>query len=943
MDIALCVPGFLAALFSLPAAGAPLPSSETAFNYQGQLKQDGRPINDTCDLFFFLMDAPVDGLDLGLIPYEELPIVDGLFSVELDFGADALVGGERFLEIIVRCPAGLGMLETLSPRQRITAAPLAVQTRGILIGGDGGVAVATEAQDGIALGGEATSETGPTAGVEGKAKSREGTGVRGLAEAMQGPAKAVEGRCSSSSGTGVHGEANSESGPTKGVEGLTRSPDGIGVRGLATATQGPAKAVEGKSSSAGGTGVLGEATSGSGLTKGVEGLSRSPDGIGVRGLTTATEGPAKAVSGESASSSGTGVHGLVTALTGQTVGVLGEAESEDGTGVVGDAKRVTGSGTGVLGKSFAPAGHGVLGKSFAPVGQTRGVKGEATSTSGTGVHGLVTAQTGQTIGVLGESESEEGSGVVGDAKRVTGSGTGVLGKSFAPAGHGVLGKSFAPVGQTRGVKGEVASTSGTGVYGEATAASGVTSGVTGESESGDGTGVLGKATKTTGVTKGVKGEAASTQGTGVFGAATAVTGATIGVTGEVDSNAGTGILGKAKAAAGVTKGLKGEATSTSGTGVHGLVTAAMGVTIGVDGETASNAGLAVRGRATAASGVTYGVRGEAVSPAGFGGYFVGRGYFSNRLGVGTETPQQQLEVAGTQAIARLSTSSNANGSLLELSNTGTQTTLGAINFLNSAGSTSGQLAYLGTANAMTLRTNGSERMRIDSAGNVGVGAAAPGAKLHVVGNRVRLENAGKMIEMRADGGAVDLQSTTNDLFISSEGAGGSNRVFINPFPQHGNVGIGTTTPTEKLSVSGNICATGNLFQCSDGRYKQHEQVIDGSLDKVSRMRGVYYNWNRAAHADKGFSDHRQVGLIAQEVCDVLPEVVSQSSDGMYVIDYGRVVPLLVEAVKELRISVQDKDAKLAADQQKLATLELRVERLEAAFSNARMGQAENQP
>ncbi len=52
-------------------------------------------------------------------------------------------------------------------------------------------------------------------------------------------------------------------------------------------------------------------------------------------------------------------------------------------------------------------------------------------------------------------------------------------------------------------------------------------------------------------------------------------------------------------------------------------------------------------------------------------------------------------------------------------------------------------------------------------GTVGVGTATPATKFHVMGNRIRLENAGKILEMRADGTAVDLETPTNDLFLRS--------------------------------------------------------------------------------------------------------------------------------------------------------------------------------
>lgn len=92
-----------------------------------------------------------------------------------------------------------------------------------------------------------------------------------------------------------------------------------------------------------------------------------------------------------------------------------------------------------------------------------------------------------------------------------------------------------------------------------------------------------------------------------------------------------------------------------------------------------------------------------------------------KLGIGPVIPTRQLEVLATQGVARLTTSSSSFGSVLELKNNASSPTfLGAINFLTSADAVPGQIAYLGTTNEMTFRTNGAERMRIDSSGNVTV-------------------------------------------------------------------------------------------------------------------------------------------------------------------------------------------------------------------------------
>ena len=109
-----------------PQGNAGDPPLGTAFTYQGQLKQDGNPVNGTCDFQFSLWDAADDGTQIGSQTKTNVNVVNGLFTVQLDFGAGAFTGEARWLEIAVRCPAGSGSYTTLRPRQELTATPYAL-------------------------------------------------------------------------------------------------------------------------------------------------------------------------------------------------------------------------------------------------------------------------------------------------------------------------------------------------------------------------------------------------------------------------------------------------------------------------------------------------------------------------------------------------------------------------------------------------------------------------------------------------------------------------------------------------------------------------------------------------------------------------------------------------------------------------------------------------
>ena len=105
-------------------AGSPLTA---AFTYQGRLSSSGIPYTGPCDLQFGLWDAGTGGAQIG--PTQTLtnvPLADGYFTVQLDWGADKFFGEQRWLDISVCCPAGGGTYTPLTPRQMLTAAPQAL-------------------------------------------------------------------------------------------------------------------------------------------------------------------------------------------------------------------------------------------------------------------------------------------------------------------------------------------------------------------------------------------------------------------------------------------------------------------------------------------------------------------------------------------------------------------------------------------------------------------------------------------------------------------------------------------------------------------------------------------------------------------------------------------------------------------------------------------------
>jgi hypothetical protein len=111
----------------------------TAFTYQGQLKVSDAPYTGTCDVKFGLYDALTGGTQVGILTKTAMPVAEGLFTVQLDYGTGKFEGDARWLEMSVRCPSGSGTYQILSPRQALTAAPYALHSKGAPWSGLSGV------------------------------------------------------------------------------------------------------------------------------------------------------------------------------------------------------------------------------------------------------------------------------------------------------------------------------------------------------------------------------------------------------------------------------------------------------------------------------------------------------------------------------------------------------------------------------------------------------------------------------------------------------------------------------------------------------------------------------------------------------------------------------------------------------------------------------------
>ncbi len=110
-----------------------------------------------------------------------------------------------------------------------------------------------------------------------------------------------------------------------------------------------------------------------------------------------------------------------------------------------------------------------------------------------------------------------------------------------------------------------------------------------------------------------------------------------------------------------------------------------------------------------------------------------------------------------------------------------------------------------------------------------------------------------------------------------------------------------TNDGANLVSTGSMTATEFLYS-SDARLKDNVVQLSGALNKINSLEGVSFNWKKDGQAE--------IGLIAQEVEKVVPELVVTGNDGLKAVKYGNVVALLIEAVKEQQAEIDSLKAQV---------------------------------
>ena len=157
----------------------------------------------------------------------------------------------------------------------------------------------------------------------------------------------------------------------------------------------------------------------------------------------------------------------------------------------------------------------------------------------------------------------------------------------------------------------------------------------------------------------------------------------------------------------------------------------------------------------------------------------------------------------------------------------------------------------------------------------------------------------------ASAAVVDNTQATNITANSASAAGAfasASAYSASAATTYAKLAVANTFTANQI-VSGSITATGDVvaFSTSDKRHKHNIVLISDALSKVTKLNGVTWEWNE--DVDDATKETPKTGLIAQEVQEVLPEVVKERADGFLALDYSKTIGLLVEAIKEQQTQI----------------------------------------
>jgi hypothetical protein len=274
------------------------------------------------------------------------------------------------------------------------------------------------------------------------------------------------------------------------------------------------------------------------------------------------------------------------------------------------------------------------------------------------------------------------------------------------------------------------------------------------------------------------------------------------------------------------------------------------------------------------------------------------------VGIGTDAPVSDLEVE------------KAGGATIRVG-----TDLGQ-DLILSANASAHVIGTPNTSIPLTFTTANTERMRIDSAGNVGIGTSAPTSRLTVnaADSTASFAGATFILPDRSQSGIVVSKTagaTADPFGLIRINAGNAGDAFFacvdsvggTPHILYGDGRVQHTT----LAGTGNraVYSDANGFltnTASDERLKENIAPCDYGMDVINALAPVSYTWKDTER----MGTQTEIGFIAQAVKDVVPEAIGENNDGMLSLDYPKLTAVLVKAIQELSQTVTDLTTRLEA-------------------------------
>jgi len=306
---------------------------------------------------------------------------------------------------------------------------------------------------------------------------------------------------------------------------------------------------------------------------------------------------------------------------------------------------------------------------------------------------------------------------------------------------------------------------------------------------------------------------------------------------------------------------------------------------------------------------------------------------SGNVGIGTTSPSGKLHVSGDAYFTGGDVGVNTTNPRLPLHVASTDgdddpasgSATGAFFVTNSAGSYGIEMGVSSSGDAWiqshSVTSSNEYNLNLNPiGGNVGIGTSSPADKLHVsdttAGNplvSIRVQNSNGYSEFGTQSTYARILSQGTLLYAGSSTPqiwyiNGSTAMTLNTdglkVEDALGVGVSASTTDGRGDFSNDVVA----FSTSDERLKENIKPLDSALDKVLKISGVEFDWKELTKEEKktihGNEGH-DVGVIAQEIEQVLPEVVTTRDSGYKAVKYEKIVPLLIQAIKEQQQQIEE--------------------------------------